>query len=341
MLHDEQRIVDRNSQVQQKDQDAEKHLQIDFDALLPTRSHVLARKRKDILMRALIICSFIIALIPLFSVLWTVVVRGVKRLNLDFLSHNMVGVVGGLVTPTNGHGGILHAAIGTVEITLCAMLIALPIGIMCAVYLHEYVRSTRLARVITMLVEVMSGIPSIVAGLFAYSLFSLVFGPGTINGFAGAIALSLLMLPTVVMTSVQMLAVVPQDLREASYALGVTQHRTIVKIVLRTALPGLVSGAILAIARVVGETAPLLLTAGYVAGTNFNIFSGQMTTLPVYAYQEYSRMSVTCGSHAQGCVSSIPVERAWAAALVLIVFVFILNLIGRLVAHLCAVDTGR
>ena len=298
---------------------------IDFDKFKPTRSFTSARKRKDFAMKALISCAFIVALIPLFSVLLTTIINGVKRLNLNFLSYNMTGVVGGNPTPSGGYGGILHAIIGTLEITFGAMLISIPIGLMCAVYLVEYSNRGKLAQVITLLVDVMSGIPSIVAGLFAFSMFTILIGPGT-----------------VVKSSEEMLKIVPHDLREASYALGVTKQRTITKIVLRTALPGIVSGAILAVARVIGETAPLLMTAGYIASTNVNLFSGQMTTLPVYVYQEYSKLNANCPANASAaCVTTIPMERAWAAALVLILIVLILNLIGRLVAKIFAVKSER
>lgn len=315
---------------------------IDFDKFKPTRSFIAARKRKDAAMRLLISLAFIVALVPLISVLWTTIANGVKRLNLNFLSYNMTGVVGGNPTPSGGYGGVQHAIIGTLEITLGAMVISIPIGLMCAVYLVEYSNHGKLSRAITLLVDVMSGIPSIVAGLFAFSMFTILLGPGTINGFEGSVALSLLMLPTVVKSSEEMLKIVPNDLREASYALGVTKQRTITKIVLRTALPGIVSGCILAIARVIGETAPLLMTAGYIASTNVNLFSGQMTTLPVYVYQEYSKLNANCPVGAgASCVTTIPMERAWAAALVLIVLVLILNLIGRLVAKVFAVKTER
>ena len=315
---------------------------IDFDKFKPTRSFIAARKRKDAAMRLLISLAFIVALVPLISVLWTTIANGVKRLNLNFLSYNMTGVVGGNPTPSGGYGGVQHAIIGTLEITLGAMVISIPIGLMCAVYLVEYSNRGKLSRAITLLVDVMSGIPSIVAGLFAFSMFTILLGPGTINGFEGSVALSLLMLPTVVKSSEEMLKIVPNDLREASYALGVTKQRTITKIVLRTALPGIVSGCILAIARVIGETAPLLMTAGYIASTNVNLFSGQMTTLPVYVYQEYSKLNANCPVGAgASCVTTIPMERAWAAALVLIVLVLILNLIGRLVAKVFAVKTER
>ena len=315
---------------------------IDFDKFKPTRSFVAARKRKDAAMKVLIALAFVIALIPLVSVLWTTIVNGAKRLNLNFLSYNMTGVVGGNATPSGGYGGVLHAIIGTLEITFGAMVISIPIGLMCAVYLVEYSNHGKLARAITLLVDVMSGIPSIVAGLFAFSMFTILVGPGTINGFEGSVALSLLMLPTVVKSSEEMLKIVPHDLREASYALGVTKQRTITKIVLRTALPGIVSGCILAIARVIGETAPLLMTAGFIVSTNFNLFGGQMTTLPVYVYQEYSKLNATCPAGADAsCVTTIPMERAWAAALVLILIVLVLNLIGRLVAKVFAVKSER
>ena len=307
---------------------------IDFDKFKPTRSFTAARKRKDLAMRVLIALAFIVALIPLFSVLLTTIVNGVKRLNLNFLSYNMTGVVGGNPTPSGGYGGIQHAIIGTLEITFGAMIISIPIGLMCAVYLVEYSNRGKLARVITLLVDVMSGIPSIVAGLFAFSMFTILIGPGAINGFEGSVALSLLMLPTVVKSSEEMLKIVPHDLREASYALGVTKQRTITKIVLRTALPGIVSGAILAVARVIGETCsvaddrrlhrlherqPLLWPDDHPSGVR----------LPgvLQAQREFAPASADAS-----CVTTIPMERAWAAALVLILIVLILNLIGRLVA---------
>ena len=315
---------------------------IDFDKFKPTRSLIASRKRKDAIMTVLIALAFVVACIPLVSVLWTTLVNGLKRLNLNFLSYNMTGVVGGNPTVSGGYGGVLHAIIGTLEITGGAMLISIPIGIMCAVYLVEYAHGGKLAMTISLLVDVMSGIPSIVAGLFAFSMFTIVFGPGTINGIEGSVALSLLMLPTVVKSCEEMLKIVPNDLREASLALGVTKQRTITKIVLRTALPGIVSGCILAIARVIGETAPLLMTAGYISSTNVNLFSGQMTTLPVYVYQEYAKLNANCPANADAsCVPTIPMERAWAAALVLIIIVLVLNLIGRLVAKIFAVKTER
>ena len=315
---------------------------IDLDAFKTSRSTAKARARKDQIMRVLFTATFVVATIPLISLLWTTVANGAKRLNVGFLTHNMTGVIGGNPTAVGGYGGVLHAIIGTLEITLGAMAISIPIGVMCAVYLIEYAKDGRLAKTIRLLVDVMSGIPSIVAGLFALSLFAIVCGPGTFNGFEGSVALALLMLPTVCKSSEEMLRIVPNELREASLALGVTKQRTITKVVLRTALPGIVSGSILAIARVIGETAPLLITAGYIVSTNANLFGGEMTTLPVYVYQEYSKYRANCPADAaSGCVTTIPMERAWSAALVLIVIVLVLNLIGRLVAKICSVSTER
>ncbi|MGO3359140.1 MAG: phosphate ABC transporter permease PstA [Bifidobacterium crudilactis] len=316
---------------------------IDFDKFKPTRSFLASRKRKDMAMRVLIVLAFFVALIPLISLLWTTISSGVARLNLNFLTYNMSGVVGGNPTQSGGYGGILHAIIGTLLITLGAMVISIPIGLMCAVYLVEYSNNGKLAKSIALLVDVMSGIPSIVAGLFAFSLFALLGGPGTVNGFVGSVALSLLMIPTVVKTSEEMLKIVPGDLREAAYALGVTKQRTITKIVLRTALPGIVSGVILSIARVIGETAPLLIASGFIPSTNLNLFSGRMTTLPVYVYNEYSQGLATCSAAAlkanPPCLPGVRMERAWAAALMLILIVLVLNLIGRLVAKVFAVKT--
>ena len=315
---------------------------IDLDAFKTSRSTAKARARKDQIMRVLFTATFVVATIPLISLLWTTVANGAKRLNVGFLTHNMTGVIGGNPTAVGGYGGVLHAILGTLEITLGAMVISIPIGVMCAVYLIEYAKDGRLAKTIRLLVDVMSGIPSIVAGLFALSLFAIVCGPGTFNGFEGSVALALLMLPTVCKSSEEMLRIVPSELREASLALGVTKQRTITKVVLRTALPGIVSGSILAVARVIGETAPLLMTAGYIVSTNVNLFSGQMTTLPVYVYQEYSKLTANCPPNAgASCVTTIPMERAWSAALVLIVIVLVLNLIGRLVAKICSVSTER
>ncbi|MCI1984856.1 MAG: phosphate ABC transporter permease PstA [Bifidobacteriaceae bacterium] len=319
---------------------ADAHPAIDAVATI-TRSSARARHRLDVAMRVLIYVSLVVAVIPLISVLWTVVSGGIAQFNWYFLTHNMKGVIGGLYP----YGGILHAMIGTLEITGGAMLISIPVGIMTSVWLVEYAQGTKPHAVVSFLVDVMSGIPSIVAGLFAYSVFSIFFGPGTVNGFVGSVALSILMLPTVIRTCEEMLLIVPNDLREAAYGLGVTKARTIWRIVLPTALPGIVSGVILAIARVIGETAPLLIAAGVITGTNVNLFSGRMMTLPVYVYDEYSQGLAQCS--AQGlaltppCVPEIRMERAWSAALVLIILVLILTVIGRLITRISSKRLGK
>ena len=163
-----------------------------------------------------------------------------------------------------------------------------PIGILTAIYLVEYGQRSRTARVITFLVDVMTGIPSIVAGLFALALFVLILGPAYRMGFGGSIALSLLMIPTVVRSSEEMFRLVPDDLREASYALGVPKWRTILRVVLPTSSRGIVTGVVLAISRVIGETAPLLVVAGATDGINTNLFNGRMTTLPVFIFSQYA-----------------------------------------------------
>ena len=219
-------------------------------------------------------------------------------------------------------GGALHAIIGTFMITLLAAAISIPVGIMTGIYLVEYGRGP-LARGVTFLVDVMTGIPSIVAGLFAFALFAFLVGPQYRSGFLGSVALTVLMIPTVVRATEEMLKLVPNELREASYALGVQKWRTITKVVLPTALAGIVTGVVLAVARVIGETAPLLLTAGFTTTVNWNPFEGRMTALPVFSYYQY----VTPGFPPEPGF-----ERSWTAALVLVIIVLGLNLFARFVA---------
>jgi phosphate transport system permease protein len=229
-------------------------------------------------------------------------------------------------------GGIYHAILGTLMITLAATVISVPIGLMSAIYLVEYGNSSRAARTITFLVDVMTGIPSIVAGLFAYALFVLFFGEGVRMGFGGAVALSLLMIPIVVRSCEEMLKLVPHDLREAAYALGVPKWRTITKVVLPTSLAGIITGVTLAIARVIGETAPLLIIAGSTDSVNTNLFAERMMTLPVFIYYSYTQ---------PGVPAEFGQERAWGAALVLIVIVMALNLLARAVGRYFAPKSGR
>ncbi|HEY0186841.1 MAG TPA: phosphate ABC transporter permease PstA [Cellulomonas sp.] len=285
------------------------------------------RHRTDTAMRVLIIGAFVLAMLPLLSLTWTVVSKGIGRLDGYFLLHSMRGVFGGMDA-----GGVYHAIVGTVSITLFATLISVPIGLMTAIYLVEYGRGA-LARLVTFLVDVMTGIPSIVAGLFAYALFALVFGPGVRMGVIGSVALSVLMIPVVVRSSEEMLRLVPNELREAALALGVPRWLTIIKVVLRTSVAGLTTGVMIAIARVIGETAPLLVTVGVVDSINFNLFDGRMMTLPVYVYRQFAQGLVSCADGDTTCVADINVQRAWAAALTLFLIVMLLNLIGRLVTR--------
>jgi phosphate transport system permease protein len=178
----------------------------------------------------------------------------------------------------------------------------------------------------------MTGIPSIVAGLFAYALFSIIFGPGTQMGLGGGVALSLLMIPIVVRSAEEMLKLVPDDLREASYALGVPKWRTIVKVVLPTAMAGIITGVTLAIARVIGETAPLLIICGSTDSVNFDVFHGQMASLPVFIYSSYTQ---------PGSNPEILKGMAWGAALILIIIVMALNLVARLAGKFFAPKSGR
>ena len=287
------------------------------------------RAARDRLATTLMYSAFGLALVPLVSLLWTVLQYGLKRFDFYFLGYTMRGVFGGMDA-----GGVYHAIMGTLEITLFATLISVPIGLLTAIYLVEY-GPTRLGRGITFFVDVMTGIPSIVAGLFAYALFALFVGPGVRMGVVGSVALSVLMIPVVVRASEEMLKLVPNELREAAFALGVPKWLTVVKVVLRTAAAGIVTGVMLAIARVIGETAPLLITVGVVDSANFNLFDGRVMTLPVYVFRQYSQGLAPNG------ITTINYDRAWAAALTLIIIVMLLNLIARLVSRFFAPKTGR
>jgi phosphate transport system permease protein len=272
------------------------------------------RQALDRLVTALIAAAFALAVTPLFSLFYEVISRGVARFDAAFFTESARGVVG-------EGGGAEHAILGTLIITGVAALISVPIGIMAAVYLNEY-GSGRLKRALTFFVDVMTGIPSIVAGLFAYALFALIFGPGIRLGVMGSVALAVLMIPIVIRTSEEILKIVPNHLREASYALGTPKWKTIVKVVLPTALAGLVTGVMLAVARVIGETAPLLVTTGVVDSINTNPLDGRMQNLAVYAFNEYRNPGV----HQQAAF-----DRAWAAAFTLILIVMLLSLVARLI----------
>jgi len=291
-----------------------------------------ARKRKDIFMRGLVTAAFVLAMLPLLSLLWTVVINGYNRVVTRFpyfFTVSMRGVFGGMDS-----GGIYHAVVGTLIITALATLISVPIGLFTAIYLVEYGNGP-LARVVTFFVDVMTGIPSIVAGLFSFALFSIFFGPGVRLGIAAGVALSVLMIPVVIRSCEEMLRLVPNELREASYALGVPKWLTIVKVVLRTSVAGITTGVLLSIARVIGETAPILITAGISDSLNLNPFDGRMMTLPVFIYRQYQMGLVPCRGDA-ACLTDINFMRAWGAALTLVVVIMALNGIGRLITRLFA-----
>ncbi len=296
-------------------------------------------------MSALIYGAFAVALIPLVWLSVTVVTRGLdrfmvdsngdKNFNFEFLNQSMRGVFGGMP-----EGGIYHAVAGTLLITLTATVISVPIGLLTAVYLVEY-GTGWLKSAVTFFVDVMTGIPSIVAGLFAYAVFAVIVGPGTKLGVVGAVALSVLMIPVVVRATEEMLKLVPNELREASYALGVPRWLTVTKIVIRTAAAGITTGITLAIARVIGETAPLLIAVGVTDAYNLNLFDGRMMTLPVYIVAEWRKGDQPCNDPGIPCVPEITEYRAWAAALVLILIVMALNLFARLISKYFSPKTGR
>ena len=298
-----------------------------------------SRQGKNAALTYLVYGAFILAVIPLISVIWTVLFRGIPTLSPELLTTTMSSVTAiddqqSVENGTGVQGGILHAIVGSVIVTLCATIISVPIGLLTAIYQVEYSNGNTLSKIITFLVDVMTGIPSIVAGLFASALFTIILGQqGVRMGIVGAVALTVLMIPTVVKSTEEMLKVVPNELREASYALGVRKWRTILKVVIPTAISGIAAGVTLAIARVIGETAPLMVTIGFLDSMNANPFHDWMSSLPTFIYQQLMRpISPTTPDPST--------DRAWAAALVLIVFVMLLNLAARLIANAFAPKTA-
>lgn len=287
---------------------------------LPLWSLIIEGRRKavDRLVTGVVTSAFGVALLPLVSIIWKVVEEGGSAFSAEFFTYSMRNVVG-------EGGGIYHAAIGTLLMTLGAAVISVPIGLFTSIYLVEYGKNGPLAKAITFLVDVMTGIPSIVAGLFAFALFALIFDdPGIRMGFGGSVALAVLMIPVVVRSCEEMLKLVPNELREASYALGIPKWRTIVKVVLPTSIAGIVTGVTLSIARVIGETAPLLIIAGATDSVNLNLFDGRMASLPVFTYFQVQ---------VPGAWPEFALERAWGAALTLIIIVMVLNIVARLISY--------
>jgi phosphate transport system permease protein len=270
-----------------------------------------SRKVKNVVATLLISLAFLLAIVPLVFLVVYVVQQGSKVISWEFLTEDLP-----FVDRLPG-GGMGPAVVGTLLITGAASLMAIPLGVLGGIYLNEYGAKSALARFIRFLSEVMTGVPSIVMGLFIYTL--VVLNTRERTGFAGALALACLMLPIVIRTTDQMLSLVPQELREGSYALGSRKARTIRTVVLPNAAPGIVSGALLAVARAAGETAPLLFTIGTVTETNTNLLNGQNTALSVQIFNN----AISPYTPAQ--------DRAWGAALTLIVIVFIATIAARLV----------
>jgi phosphate transport system permease protein len=270
----------------------------------------IGRRIKDNVARLFFLISFVIALVPLVWLLWVVVQRGWYAITQPgWWSHSLRGVL-----PEQFSGGVYHALYGTLTQAGVAAVLAVPLGFMTAVYLAEY-RSSRLARFTTFMVDVLAGLPSIVAALFIFSLWIATMGFQQ-SAFAVSLALVLLMLPVVVRSAEEMLKLVPDDLREASYALGIPKWKTIMRIVVPIAMPGIISGVLLALARVMGETAPVLVLVGYSRSINFDIFNGNMASLPLLIYSELNNPE-----HA-GFL------RVWGAALTLIIVVAAIYLVA-------------
>jgi phosphate transport system permease protein len=272
------------------------------------------RAATDRLATCVMYVAFGIALVPLVAVLWYTVGRGIERFSINFLTHSMAGV-----GPLDAGGGIYHAVLGTVEQVALASAFSVPLGLLVAIYLNEY-GGRGMTTMVRLLVDVMTGIPSIVAGLFVFAFWVLGLHKG-FSGFGGAMALAVLMLPVVVRSAEEMLKLVPNHLREAAYALGIPKWRAIVSVVLPTARTGITTGIMLAVARVTGETAPLLLTVFGSQYINRDPFHGAQSALPLLIFQQASS------------AYPVAIDRAWAAAFTLILIVVLLFVLARLLTR--------
>ena len=272
------------------------------------------RRRTDKIMRGTLVVATVIALIPLALVIYYLLLKGLGSVSGSFFT-----------TDPNGNffgnpGGIRSAILGTIEMIALASIIAIPIGISVALYLTEYGKQSRFANIVRYFVDVMTGVPSIVFGLFIYIVLVLGHVGGSFTGWKGSIALSLLMLPIVIRASEVVLLLVPGALREAALALGAPRWRVVTRVVLPTALPGLVTGSLLAVARGMGETAPLLFTTAGAFAATANL-SHQMNALPIQIFTDITSPR------------NVIVSRAWGAALTLVALVLILNLAARAIAR--------
>jgi phosphate transport system permease protein len=282
-----------------------------------------ARAAKDIAASVLIALCFLIALIPLVWIIVTVVAKGYHLLlEPGWFSESQRGV-----TTRRAGGGAYHAIVGSFIMALICAAIAVPLGVLGAIYLVEYGKGTRSARVVSFMVDILTGVPSIVAALFVYAVWITVLGFNRV-GFAVSLALVLLMMPVVLRSTEEMLKLVPDELREASYALGVPKWKTILRVVVPTAFGGIITGIMLGLARVMGETAPLLILVGYSKSINLNPFNGFMAALPTMINQDRSDLALQPAE-----------DRVWAAALTLILLVLVVNLLARVIARFSTVKS--
>ncbi|QLL06882.1 phosphate ABC transporter permease PstA [Mycobacterium vicinigordonae] len=282
----------------------------------------ISRRRRlaDSVATVLVTLAMLIALTPLIWVLCSVVARGFRSLSSSvWWTHSQAGT-----TALEPGGGAYHAIVGTLLLGLMCAAISIPIGVLVGIYLVEYGGSSPLGRLVTFTVDVLAGVPSMVAALFIYSVWVSAMGLPR-SEFAVALALVLLMLPVIARATEEMLRIVPVDLREASYALGITKWKTITRVVLPTGRSGILTGILLALARVLGETSPLLILVGYSRAINFDVFSGFVGTLPGMMYYQ-----TTAGAGA----NQVSTDRLWGAALTLIVLIGMINVGARVVAKI-------
>jgi phosphate transport system permease protein len=282
-----------------------------------------SRAFRNTLATVLISICFVLALIPLVWILWTVISKGYHLL----LDPNWWGQSQRGITSRREGGGAYHALIGSLIMALICAVIAVPLGVLGAVYLIEYGKDSKAARAVSFMVDILTGVPSIVAALFIYAVWITILGQNRI-GFAVSLALVLLMMPVILRSTEEMLKLVPDELREASYALGVPKWKTILKVVVPTAFGGIVTGIMLGLARVIGETAPLLILVGYSKVINYNPFSGFMGALPTMINNDRGDMALPAADN-----------RVWSTALTLILLVLVLNVLARMIARFSTIKS--
>jgi phosphate transport system permease protein len=292
--------------------------------LKPRTFSGLGRRRRvaNNVVTVLVTLSTVIALTPLVLVLYSVIAKGYQVITSSvWWTHSQAGM-----TAFVAGGGAYHAIVGTLLLGLVCAAISIPIGLMVAIYLVEFGGGTSLGRLVSFMVDILTGVPSIVAALFIYALCVATLGLPR-SEFAVSLALVLLMLPVIVRATEEMLRIVPVDLREASYALGIPKWKTIARVVIPTGLSGIITGIMLALARVMGETAPLLILVGYSQAINYDIFTGFMGSLPGMMYDQTS---------AGAGANPVPTDRLWGAALTLILMIAVINIGAKVVARIFA-----